>query len=100
MKNFNTVKGSISKLFNFRANAIKLGTDFDNDLGLDSLDKMELIGHIEKEFNIVFSDDQIMSMRTVGDMVRYVNMNRLEQKGNKSVFLYRLRASLMNKKTR
>ena len=45
---------------------------FQNDLGADSLDTVELIMEFEKEFNISIPDDQAEKISTVGDAVSYV----------------------------
>lgn len=42
------------------------------DLGADSLDAIELIMEIEKEFNLTIPDEDAAGIRTVGDIVRYV----------------------------
>ena len=62
----------------------KLGVDetevtpeatFTNDLGADSLDTVELIMELEKEFNITLPDDQAEKIATVGDAIAYVEAN-------------------------
>jgi acyl carrier protein len=62
----------------------KLGVDesevtpeasFNNDLGADSLDIIELIIEFEKEFNIEISDDQAESIGTVGEAIQYIEEN-------------------------
>jgi acyl carrier protein len=62
----------------------KLGVDesevtpeasFNNDLGADSLDTIELIIEFEKEFNIEISDDQAESIGTVGEAIQYIEEN-------------------------
>ena len=62
----------------------KLGVDesevtpeasFNNDLGADSLDTIELIIEFEKEFNIEISDDQAVSIGTVGETIQYIEEN-------------------------
>ena len=62
----------------------KLGVDeaevtppatFTNDLGADSLDTVELIMELEKEFNITIPDDQAEKIATVGDAIAYVEAN-------------------------
>ena len=59
----------------------KLGVDekdvtpeasFTNDLGADSLDTVELIMELEKEFNVSIPDDQAEKITTVGDAISYV----------------------------
>jgi len=62
----------------------KLGVDesevtnsatFTNDLGADSLDTVELIMELEKEFNVTIPDDQAEKIATVGDAIAYVEAN-------------------------
>ena len=55
----------------------KLGPEatFTNDLGADSLDTVELIMELEKEFNITIPDDQAEKIVTVGDAISYVEAN-------------------------
>lgn len=48
---------------------------FTNDLGADSLDTVELIMELEKEFNISIPDDQAEGISTVGEAIKYVSEN-------------------------
>ena len=48
---------------------------FTKDLGADSLDTVELIMELEKEFNITIPDDQAEKITTVGDAISYVEAN-------------------------
>jgi acyl carrier protein len=48
---------------------------FTNDLGADSLDTVELIMELEKEFNIAIPDDQAESIGTVGSAIAYIEEN-------------------------
>ncbi len=59
----------------------KLGVDesevtkdasFQNDLGADSLDTVELIMEFEKEFDISIPDEQAENIQTVGQAVTYL----------------------------
>ncbi len=59
----------------------KLGVDekdvtpeasFTNDLGADSLDTVELIMELEKEFDVQIPDDQAEKIVTVGDAIAYI----------------------------
>ena len=59
----------------------KLGVDeddinpeasFTNDLGADSLDTVELIMELEKEFDITIPDEDAENIATVGDAISYV----------------------------
>ena len=48
---------------------------FTNDLGADSLDTVELIMKIKKEFGISIPDDQAEKITTVGDAIAYIEAN-------------------------
>ncbi len=43
-----------------------------DDLGADSLDVVELVMALEEEFNIEVPDEDVESIRTIGDIVQYV----------------------------
>ncbi len=43
------------------------------DLGADSLDVVELVMALEETFDIEVPDEDVESMRTVGDVERYVS---------------------------
>ena len=43
-------------------------TDIVNDLHVDSLDKVLIIGNIEEEFGVSFDNDQVAEIRTIGDI--------------------------------
>jgi acyl carrier protein len=46
---------------------------FTEDLGADSLDVVELVMAFEDEFGIEIPDDEVGSIKTVGDAVNYIN---------------------------
>lgn len=48
------------------------GASFTNDLGADSLDTVELIMELEKEFDVQIPDDQAEKIATVGDAIAYI----------------------------
>ncbi len=51
--------------------------NFTSDLGADSLDTVELIMELEKEFNISIPDDDAQKIATVGDAIAYIeNANK------------------------
>lgn len=47
-------------------------TNFTSDCGFDSLDFVEIMLHIEQEFNIRIPDDEVVDMKTFGDAVKLV----------------------------
>lgn len=71
------VKKSVKKILKTRPVIIRTGTDLEKDLGLDSLDKLEIQYDVEKhckEF-APLDDTWMADMRTVGDIVNYVNLS-------------------------
>ncbi len=46
-----------------------------DDLGADSLDLVDLVMTIEEEFDVEISDDQVDVIKTVGDIVKYIEEN-------------------------
>ncbi len=57
------------------ASEVKPEATFTNDLGADSLDTVELIMELEKEFDITIPDDQAEKIASVGDAISYVEAN-------------------------
>ncbi len=48
---------------------------FQNDLGADSLDIVELVMGFEQEFNLQIPEDQSEKIQTVGDAISYLKAN-------------------------
>lgn len=42
------------------------------DLGVDSLDMVELVCAVEEEFDIEIADKKIKSLVTIGDLINYI----------------------------
>lgn len=51
----------------------KESEDLFNDLGADSLDIVEFVMEVEKEFSITIPDEDIENIRTVGSIVNYTH---------------------------
>ena len=43
-----------------------------DDLGADSLDIVDMVMSLEEEFDIEIPDEEIESMKTVGDIVKFI----------------------------
>jgi acyl carrier protein len=54
------------------ASEVTIDASFTNDLGADSLDTVELIMELEKEFDISIPDEQAEKIQTVGQAVSYL----------------------------
>ena len=46
-----------------------------DDLGADSLDIVDLVMSLEEEFDLEIPDDQVENIKTVGDIVKYIEDN-------------------------
>ena len=49
---------------------------FTNDLGADSLDTVELIMELEKEFDLSIPDEEAEKITTVGDAIAFIENNK------------------------
>ncbi|MBS4030962.1 MAG: acyl carrier protein [Clostridiales bacterium] len=68
---FSKIKGLISEQLGAEEANIALETSFE-DLDADSLDIVELVMSLEEEFNLEISDEEVENIKTVGDVVRYI----------------------------
>jgi len=50
------------------------------DIGLDSLDAVEIIMEIEKEFGITIEDDEMEKMETINDVLEYLRPLKEERR--------------------
>jgi acyl carrier protein len=48
-------------------------SDFRKDLGLDSLDLVDFIMNVEKEFNLSIPDNIVADLNNLEDLNKYVN---------------------------
>lgn len=69
---FEKVKKLIASELNVKEDEIKLESSLTQDLGADSLDAVELIMAIEEEFDVQVSDEEAQNIRTVNDIVKYL----------------------------
>ncbi len=69
---FEKIKSLIVEELNVSEDKITLEARLAEDLGADSIDAVELIMNIEEAFDIQVSDEDAQGIKTVGDLVRYV----------------------------
>ena len=71
---FKTMQDLIAEQFALEADEISMESSFTDDLGADSVDLVELVMAMEEEFDIGEIDEEdLTSLKTVGDCVRYLN---------------------------
>lgn len=66
------VQSIISKTLNLNPEEIKLESNLADDLGADSIDAVEIVMDLEETFNITLSDEQTENIKTVADLVNYI----------------------------
>ena len=69
---FDKVKEFIADVANISEDEIKMESDINKDLGIDSLDAMEMILALEEEFKISIETEELENFHTVKDIVDYV----------------------------
>ena len=62
----------IAEQFGVDASEITEETSFVGDLGADSLDIVDLVMSLEEEFDTEIPDEEIENIKTVGDVVKYI----------------------------
>ena len=69
---FEKVQAIIAEELGIEKDKITMESRLAEDLGADSLDAVELIMALEDEFGVTVSDDDAQSIRTVGDIVEFL----------------------------
>ena len=58
------------------AESVKMESNITEDLNADSLDVVDLIMSIESEFDLEIPDEAVEKIKTVGDIVAYIEANQ------------------------
>lgn len=69
---FEKLKDMIVDQLGVDADKIKPESDIIKDIGADSLDIVEMLMNVENEWNIVIDDSEVADMKTVGDVVGFI----------------------------
>ena len=73
---FETVKMMIATQLKVDESAITMDRRLVEDLKADSANVMVMIMDLEDNFGIMVEDDQIMKLKTVGDVGKYIEANK------------------------
>ncbi len=73
---FDKVKEIIVDQLNVEADKVTAGANIQDDLGADSLDVVDLVMSLEEEFDIEIPDEAVEGIKTVGDIVKYIEDNQ------------------------
>ena len=69
------VKAILSEQFDVEEDSITPDTNLSEDLEADSLDVVDLLMSIEDEFEIEVPDEEIENIKTVDQLVKYIEAN-------------------------
>ena len=69
---FEKVKAILSEQFGVEEDSITMESSITDDLGADSLDVVDLLMSIEDEFEVEVPDSEVENIKTVGDLVKYI----------------------------
>lgn len=73
MSTFEKVKEIVVSKLGVNEAAVTENAAFTNDLGADSLDVVEFVMEVEKEFGITIPDEDATKLTTVGEAVKYID---------------------------
>lgn len=69
---FDKVKAILIDQLDVDEDKVTMDASIFDDLGADSLDVVDLVMSLEEAFDIEIPDDQVENIKTVGDIVKYV----------------------------
>lgn len=56
--------------------AVTMESSITDDLGADSLDVVDMVMSLEEEFDLEIPDEEIEAMKTVGDIVKFIESKK------------------------
>ena len=80
---FQKVQAIVAEQLSVESGEVKSDSNFQNDLGADSLDTVELVMALEEAFDIEIPDEAAEGIATVGDAVKFIE----DKKGYEGKFL-------------
>ena len=72
---FEKVRDIIVDTLSCDADKVTMEATLADDLGVDSLDAVELNMALEDNLGVAISDEELANMKTVGDIVNYLEAN-------------------------
>lgn len=76
MATFDKIKDMIVDQLDVEADEVTMDANIQEDLGADSLDIVDLIMAVEDEFEVKIDDDDSENIKTVGDIVKFIDANK------------------------
>lgn len=75
---FDKIKDIIVEQLDVEEDAVIMEASITEDLGADSLDVVDLVMSIEESFDVEIPDEEVENIKTVGDIVKYIE-NKVEE---------------------
>jgi acyl carrier protein len=72
---FDEIKEILVDQLDCNADSIELSSNLADDLGADSLDAIDIVMTIEDQYSIEVPDEAVEGMKTVEDIVNFVESN-------------------------
>jgi acyl carrier protein len=72
---FDKIKEILAEQLDVDADTLTMDTDMARDLSADSLDVVEVLMSIEDEFGVEIPDEEIENIKTIGNLVEYIENN-------------------------
>lgn len=69
---FEMIRDFLVQQLGIDEDTITMESSFEDDLGADSLDLVELVMALEEEYDVEIDDDDAEKIKTVGDAVNYI----------------------------
>lgn len=73
---FEKIKAILAEQFDEDEDSITVDTSLTDDLGADSLDLADVLMAVEDEFEVEIPDEDIENIKTVGDIVDYIEAKK------------------------
>ena len=73
---FEKIKEIICTQLDLDEDYVTMSSSIIDDLGADSLDVVDLVMSLEEEFDMEIPEEEIETIKTIGDMVRYIEANK------------------------
>ena len=75
---FDKIKDIIVEQLDVEEDAVTMEASITDDLGADSLDVVDVVMSIEESFDVEIPDEEVENIKTVGDIVKYIE-NKVEE---------------------
>lgn len=79
METFDKVKEILVEQLDIDESKVNMDSEIVSDLGADSLDVVDLVMTLEDEFDTEIPDEDVEELKTVADIVKYIEENLIQQ---------------------